>query len=96
MVNSLIFITDRRLWKVVVSTCDVISKQKVLLLVEICSECLHDLWNDCTCVQPLAVCQVVYGENASNDLKSMKHSKQEGIAHGPVLRKLLTISPPRK
>ena len=23
----------------------------------------------------------------------MKHSKQEGIAHGPILRKLLTLPP---
>ena len=84
------------------AACDTVTNEKVLLIVEICNDCLNDYWHDCTCVQPLALCEVVYGRAASkhmlNDIKNLlqvisldhTYSKQKQNAQGPILRQLLT------
>ena len=81
------------------AACDTLTNEKVLLIVEICHDCLNDYWHDCTCVHPLALCEVVYGKDKSIQ-KSIDfpeamtldntYSKQEQVIRAPILGQILT------
>ena len=77
------------------AACDTLTNEKVLLIVEICHDCLNDYWHDCTCVHPLALCEVVYGKDKSIDFAEAMtlnnaYSKQEQVVQAPILGQILT------